>query len=167
LNLHVNNISFYIVVVSDRVYSGLAIDESGELASKIIVDKGYVVRGKTVIPNNPREIVKILRSVMDVDVILFIGGTGLSPRDITIDSLEAFAWRKIPGFGELFRLKSFETIGYRGLLSRAEAYVLVDGRIVVGIPGSVDAVKLALEILLGLIDHALKEIRRFEHEHVL
>jgi len=167
LNSLGNDISFYIIVVSDRVYNGLAVDESGEMASRIIMDKGYVVRGKTVIPNNPREIVRILRSMMDVDVILFIGGTGLSPRDLTIDSLEAFAWRKIPGFGELFRLKSFETIGYRGLLSRAEAYVLVDGRVVVGIPGSVDAVKLALEILLGMIEHALKEIHRFEHEHVL
>jgi len=153
------------VVVSDRVYYGEATDVSGVRAREILASKGYVVNALTTIPNNPREILRILRSDRDSRVFVFIGGTGLSPRDITVDTLESVAWRRIPGFGELFRLKSFEKKGYRGLLSRSEAFVLADGRVAVALPGSPEAVELGLEILLGMIDHLLEEVERFEGSH--
>lgn len=158
-------LSFYIVVVSDQVFSGKKKDVSGEKACTIIESKGYVVRGKEVIPNNPREIIRVLRNVRDVNTIVFIGGTGYSPRDITIDVIEQLAWRKVSGFGELFRFESFKEIGYRGLLSRAETYVLSDGRIVVVLPGSPNAVSLGLEILLEMIEHLFEEVHRFDKPH--
>ena len=156
---------FHIIVVSDRVYEGEAVDESGEKAREIIESRGYMVSGKTIVPNRYREILRAIWGDHKSNVLLFIGGTGPSPRDITVDVIESIAWRKVPGFGEFFRLKSFEKIGYRGLLSRSEAYVLGDGRVAVVLPGSIDAVVLGLEILLNMIEHLLEETTRFEGPH--
>lgn len=156
---------FHIIVVSDHVYEGLEEDVSGEEARKTIESRGYRVLGKTVIPNKYREIIRVIRETREANTLLFLGGTGPSPRDITVDVLESIAWRKIPGFGEYFRLRSFEEIGYRGLLSRSELYILNDGRIAVALPGSTGAVKLGLEILLNVIEHLLEETTRFEGKH--
>ncbi|MET1159872.1 MAG: MogA/MoaB family molybdenum cofactor biosynthesis protein [Thermoprotei archaeon] len=161
------SIGFYVVIVSDRVYSGEARDTSGELATRLISDRGYSVCGKTVIPNRERDIIRVIREIRECDVLVFIGGTGLSPRDVTVDTLESLSWRKIPGFGEYFRLKSFEGVGARGLLSRAEAYILGDGRVAVALPGSPGAVELGLGILLNMIEHLVQEVRRFEEPHHL
>jgi len=156
---------FHVVVVSDRVYSGEAVDVSGARAKEILCSRNYAVKAVTIVPNNPREIVRVLRSDRESTVFVFIGGTGVSPRDVTVDVLEALAWRRVPGFGEVFRLKSFEKAGYRGLLSRAELYLLSDGRVAVALPGSPDAVKLGLEILLEMVEHLLEEAWRFDEPH--
>ncbi len=156
---------FLVVVVSDRVYSGEAEDVSGARAVEIIRDKNYVVEDKIVVPNRFRDILKIIQSYRDVDVIVFIGGTGPSPRDVTVDAIESIAWRWIPGFGEYFRSESFKQIGYRGLLSRSELFLLGDGRAVLVLPGSPDAVVLGLNIFLEIVDHLLEEARRFEKPH--
>ncbi len=158
-------ISFYVVVVSDQVFKGKKNDISGEKACEAIASKGYVVKDKIIVPNKFREVIRTIYRLKDADVIVFIGGTGLGPRDLTIDVIESIAWRKIPGFGEFFRLKSYEEIGYRGLLSRAEAYVLGDGRVVVVLPGSPNAVSLGLEIFLNMVEHLVEETRRFEGPH--
>lgn len=157
-------ISFLVVVVSDNVFRGFKEDVSGVYAVNALRSRGYDVVGRVVVPNDYREIVRVVREHRG-DVLLFIGGTGPSPRDITVDAVESIAWRRIPGFGELFRRLSFEEIGYRGIISRAELFILYDGRIAVVLPGSVDAVKLGLRILLEIIDHLYREARRFEGPH--
>lgn len=159
------NIVFHIIVVSDNVYSGLREDTSGDKAISMITNRGYRVSGKTIIPNNYREIIRTIRETKDSNILVFIGGTGPSLRDITIDSIERIAWRKIPGFGEFFRMKSFEEIGYRSLISRSELYILYDGRIVVTLPGSPSGVELGLNILLNIVDHLYEEIWRFDKPH--
>ncbi len=160
----VNKPSFTIIVVSDSVYKGMKKDESGEIARSFLEENGYTVREKIIVPNDAREIMRVIR-MNESDVLLFIGGTGPSPRDITIDTIEGLSWRKIPGFGELFRYLSYKEIGFRGIISRSELYILPDGRIAIVLPGSVNAVKLGLKIIIEIIDHLYEEAKRFEGEH--
>lgn len=157
---------FHIIVVSDNVYMGLKEDISGELAVKKLEEKGYEVNGKTIVPNKYREILRAVNKASEKsDAIVMIGGTGPSPRDITVDVVEAISWRKIPGFGELFRFKSYQQIGYRGIISRAELYLLHNGVAVAVLPGSIGAVELGIEILSKIIDHLIEEAKRYEGEH--
>jgi len=161
----VPQLKFSIIVVSDRVYGGKALDESGEHAVELVRKHGYVVDRKIIIPNRYREILKAIQETIDSNIVVLIGGTGPSPRDITIDLLEDIAWRKIPGFGEYFRRRSFEETGYRGLLSRSELYILYDGRVAVALPGSRSGVETGLDIFLNMVEHLVEEIHRFEGVH--
>ncbi len=159
-------ISFSIIVVSDSVYSGSKEDVSGEKARLILGKRGYKVIGKIIVPNDPKLILKALREASGIaDAVLLIGGTGPSPRDITIDVVENVAWRKLPGFGEIFRYESYRSIGYRAITSRAGLYILYDGVPVAVLPGSPDAVETGLKILLEIIDHLVEETRRYEGPH--
>ena len=79
--------------------------------------------------------------------VIFTGGTGVAPRDVTPDSLEPMLARVIPGFGELFRMLSYQEIGPAAMLSRATAGVY-GGTLIFCLPGSTAAVGLALEKLI-------------------
>ncbi|MGC8679606.1 MAG: MogA/MoaB family molybdenum cofactor biosynthesis protein [Fervidicoccaceae archaeon] len=153
-----------IVVVSDRVVSGEAKDESGIVAKENLEKFGFKVDAMKYIGNSYRDIVRVIRE-SESRVILFIGGTGPSPRDITVDVIESLAWRKLPGFGELFRMKSFESIGYNAIISRSELFILPDGKITVVLPGSKNAVELGISILKEFLSHLLEEVERFEGPH--
>ena len=89
---------------------------------------------------------RLVRS-SDVDVVVSTGGTGLAPRDVTLESVGPLFARRIPGFGELFRALSFERIGSAAMLSRAEAGI-VEGKPVFLLPGSPDACDLAMDRLV-------------------
>jgi molybdenum cofactor biosynthesis protein B len=100
----------------------------------------------------------------DVDCLILTGGTGLSPRDQTPESLEGLIEKPLPGFGELFRVFSFEQVGPAAWLSRASAGI-ARGRLVVTLPGSVPAVELALrQLLLPELVHAIRALGRFPTE---
>ncbi len=161
-----NTLRAGIIVVSDTVYEGSKQDVSGEVAREILSSRGYRVVDKIVVPNRYREILRAINELSGkTDFIIAIGGTGPSPRDITVDVVESIAWRKIPGFGEIFRLRSYEEIGMRGAISRAELFILANGTLVAVTPGSTAAVKLALSLLLEIIDHLVEESRRYEGQH--
>ncbi|MEM0112433.1 MAG: molybdopterin-binding protein [Fervidicoccaceae archaeon] len=151
-------------MVSDRVASGEAKDESGLLAKNILESSGYTVSTIKYISNSFREILRATREARD-KVLIYIGGTGPSPRDITVDVLESLAWRKLPGFGEFFRMRSLESAGYSALISRSELFILPDGKIAVVLPGSSNAVETGLDILKRILDHLLEEVERFEGPH--
>ncbi|MCL4346535.1 MAG: molybdenum cofactor biosynthesis protein MoaB, partial [Candidatus Thermoplasmatota archaeon] len=94
------------------------------------------------------------------DVIIFTGGTGITSRDITYESVEPELNKKIPGFGELFRFLSYQEIGSAAMMSRAFAGV-VRGKVVFCLPGSPDGVRLAMDrLILPEIGHAIREARR-------
>ncbi|MEM0378006.1 MAG: molybdopterin-binding protein [Thermosphaera sp.] len=156
--------SIEVIVVSDRVHEGQMEDVSGKTAKKMIEDRGLSVDAIHVIPNSYRELIRILRESKS-RVLIFIGGTGPGPRDLTVDVVSSLAWRHIPGFGELFRTKSFEVKGYRGILSRSELFILHDGKVVACLPGSPEAVELGVNILLSIIQHLLEEVDRYEGSH--
>lgn len=155
---------FRVVVVSDRVAEGLLTDISGELAVKMLKGKGFCVSEKMVIRNSYREIVRVLRNSHE-KVLLFLGGTGPSPRDITVDVIEDVAWRCLPGFGELYRYINYQKIGANAALTRATLCILHDGKIVTALPGSPGAVALGVELLIQVINHLIEEVDRFETSH--
>lgn len=163
-NREVSEPCIKIVVVSDRIAEGLDKDISGERALLVLRNKGFCVDGKAIVRNSYREILKVMR-VTNERVILFLGGTGPGPRDITVDVVQESAWRCLPGYGELFRFLSYQKIGIHAILSRTSLCVLHDGKIVVVLPGSPDAVDLGVELLSQILDHLVEEVDRFESPH--
>ncbi|WP_440059663.1 MogA/MoaB family molybdenum cofactor biosynthesis protein [Thermogladius sp. 4427co] len=153
-----------LVVVSDTIYEGKAPDVSGEYAEKRLSTHGFNVH-RVIVPNKPSEIIRALNSNPGSKLVVVIGGTGPSPRDISIDLVESISWKALPGFGEEFRRRSIEKTGLRAILSRAGLYVTFDGRVIAVLPGSPEAVEIGLDILLGVVDHLLEEASRIEGPH--
>ena len=123
----------FIVTVSDT--RTIETDTSGRA---IVTDDPDLVRGI---------IERQLVAAADVQAIITTGGTGITSRDRTYEAVSALLQKRLDGFGELFRMLSYEQIGPAAMMSRACAG-LVAGRIVVSLPGSEAAVRLALEKLL-------------------
>lgn len=153
-----------IIVVSDMVYEGKREDTSGEIAIKLLKSKGYCTGDKVVVKNSYRDILKAIKETPE-RVVVLLGGTGPSPRDITVDLVENISWRCLPGFGELFRWLSYQRIGVNAVLSRTSLCILFDGKIVAVLPGSPDAVELGLDILISVLDHLVEEVERYETPH--
>lgn len=125
-------------------------DTGGALVQELLEQAGHRVAERTIVHDEPDEIraaVERTTSQGDVRAVVVTGGTGVAPRDVTPDTVEPLLERVIPGFGELFRMLSFEQIGSAALLSRALAGLRA-GRVVFVIPGSRGAVRLALERLI-------------------
>jgi len=145
-----------VITVSDRASKGVYEDKSGKLAmEKLKGLKGEVVYYK-VVPDEEREIQEALREALKegAEVIVTSGGTGLSPRDITPEAVSKLAVKEIKGFGEAMRIFGSQFTP-KALVSRASAYVLPEGAIVLVLPGSRGAVNDYLNLLGGLIKHAL------------
>ena len=151
-----------IVTVSDSRTE--ANDESGALMRKLIEGAGHRVTAYDLFRNDEatvREHVRALVARDDVDAVFLTGGTGLGSRDRTVEAVRPLLEKELPGFGELFRVVSFqEQVGTAAILSRALAGG-VRGKLVVSMPGSKAAVELALtRILLPELRHAIRELRR-------
>jgi len=124
-------------------------DESGEMAKRIIEKYGYTVTCKEIIPDDKRIIqMEAKRKIEEGnDAIIFIGGTGLSKTDLTYEAIMEIVEKNMEGFGEIFRMLSYREIGSAAIMSRAIAGIL-DGRLLVAIPGSPNAIPIALERLI-------------------
>lgn len=124
-------------------------DTSGAFLRERIEAAGHRVAGYRVVRDEPEEIEVVLEEMARAArVVVFNGGTGISPRDTTYDALARKLEKTLPGFGELFRMLSWEQVGAAAMLSRATAGTY-RGRVVVSIPGSPAAVRLAWEKLIG------------------
>ncbi len=111
-------------------------------------------------PDQVAAVIDELTALPDVQIILFNGGTGISPRDTTYDVVSRYLEKTLPGFGELFRLLSYQQVGAAAMLSRATAGVC-RGKVIVSMPGSPNAVQTALEqLILPEINHLAWEIAR-------
>ena len=151
-----------LVTVSDTRTE--ATDESGPLMRRLVEAAGHVAVLHGLLPNDEdklREYVRALARREDLDVILLSGGTGLGSRDLTVEALRPLFEKELPGFGELFRLLSFqEQVGTAAILTRAVAGG-VHGKLVVSMPGSKAAVELALtRVLLPELRHVIRELNR-------
>lgn len=100
----------------------------------------------------------VFESLAKADVCIVTGGTGLNPKDLTIEALEKLFEKRIDGFGEIFRLKSFEQVGYSAILSRATAGI-IGGKVIFCLPGSKNAVKLGVEIIKASLKHILSHAK--------
>ena len=137
-----------VVTVSDT--RSLETDAGGALVAELLVDAGHPVVSRSIVRDEAEAIADALRELVardDVRAVIFSGGSGVAPRDVTPDSVEPLLERVIPGFGELFRALSYQEIGSAALLSRALAGLLA-GRVVLVLPGSRGAVRLGMEKLV-------------------
>lgn len=163
----IKDINFLIFVISSTLYEknikGEEInDESGEKAIKLIRKADYKIIKKTILPNNSELIRKEIENCIEnfsPNVIITIGGTGLSPRDATIEAITPIFEKNIPGFGELFRFYSFKKIGTAAFLSRAAAGIY-KGVAIFSLPGSPHAIEIALKkIILPEIGHLIAHLK--------
>ena len=139
-------------------------DESGVAIKRLIEAAGHRMADYTLLPNNEARVRGQIRALVarnDIDVVLLTGGTGLGSKDRTVEAVRSVIEKELPGFGELFRMVSFqEQVGTAAILSRAVAGS-ANGKLVVSMPGSKAAVELALtRILLPELRHAVRELRR-------
>jgi molybdenum cofactor biosynthesis protein B len=153
--------NFAVIIISDT--RDEKTDESGKIAKEQIIHAGHEIKAYQIIRNDKAQIrntVKELLKNPELNVILTSGGTGISKRDITTDTLTELFDKKIEGFGELFRKLSYEEIGEAAMISRATAGA-VNGKLVFCLPGSKNAVKLALtKLILPGLGHMIKEANR-------
>jgi molybdenum cofactor biosynthesis protein B len=137
-----------------------ATDTSGQLIVDALRAAGHSVVERHIIPDEPAQLGPLLERLCDsagVDAVLLTGGTGIGPRDSTHDVVSARLDKRLDGFGELFRLLSWEEIGAAAMLSRALGGVR-NGRIVLSMPGSRNAVRLAMErLVLPELQHLVWE----------
>ncbi|MCC7012126.1 MAG: MogA/MoaB family molybdenum cofactor biosynthesis protein [Planctomycetes bacterium] len=151
---------FAVITISDT--RDAATDRGGPFLADGLASAGHVVTLREIVRDERSEIESAVRRAVareDVDLVLTTGGTGLAPRDVTFDTLRALFDSEIPGFGELFRWLSFREIGAATLLSRAIGGLL-SRKVVLALPGSPRALKLALEeIVLREAGHLVAQAR--------
>jgi molybdenum cofactor biosynthesis protein B len=123
-------------------------DTSGALIRELLERAGHQVLYYEIIPDAPERIAAaIAANVANLDALIVNGGTGIAPRDTTIEAVRPLLERELEGFGELFRMLSYQEIGSAAMLSRAIAG-LRDGRFIAALPGSTAACRLAMEKLI-------------------
>ena len=137
-------------------------DKSGQLIKSELGTAGHEIVHYQIIPDD----IEIVRSLVekcvseDVDAILLNGGTGIARRDVTFDVVESLLDKTLPGFGELFRMLSFEEVGAASMLSRATAGI-IGGTLVFSMPGSTNAVRLAMQkLIVPELKHLVWELSR-------
>ncbi|MAS35180.1 MAG: molybdenum cofactor biosynthesis protein [Anaerolineaceae bacterium] len=154
-------VTFAIVTVSDTRTPDT--DKNKQYLESYLGDLGHRVAAYRLIKDEPDQVAAALEELAampDVQIILFNGGTGISPRDTTFDVISRYLEKSLPGFGELFRMISYQDIGPAAMLSRATAGVYRQ-TLVVSMPGSSGAVKTAMEkLIIPEINHLAWEIVR-------
>jgi len=125
-------------------------DRSGQLMQDLLLGAGHEIVYYGIVKDSPLQIrgeLAMLGESSSCQAILLNGGTGISPRDTTYDTIDAMLDKRLDGFGEIFRYLSFKEIGPSAIMSRAVAGTY-RGRIIVSVPGSTGAVRLAMEQLI-------------------
>jgi molybdopterin adenylyltransferase len=150
-----------IVTVSDT--RTRANDTGGDLIEQRVTAAGHTVVFRTLVKDEPDQIGALLDRIVgetDARLLLFTGGTGIAPRDTTYDALARKLEKTMPGFGELFRMLSYSEVGAAAMLSRATAGTY-RGRVVFAMPGSPNAVQVAMDkLIMPEIQHLAWEVAR-------
>ena len=153
------NLKIGIITASDT--RTLDSDASGKLIRQLLEDAGHQVSYYELLPDEAERISSaIATSLPTLDAIIVNGGTGITARDRSADVVKSLIDKELEGFGELFRMLSYQEIGSAAMMSRAVAGIR-HGKFVAAIPGSTAACKLAMEKLilpeLGHIVSLLKQ----------
>ena len=139
-------------------------DTGGRAIADLLLAAGHVVADQTIVKDDPdlvRGTIERQLARPDVDAIITTGGTGITSRDSTYEAVSAMLHKRLDGFGELFRMLSYADIGPAAMMSRAVAG-FVAARIVISLPGSEAAVRLAMErLVVPEIGHLVQQARRF------
>lgn len=160
-------LGFAVIVCSTSRYQKLMAgesveDESGDLIAELLEQCGHTVIFRRVVPDDESLIKKKLKEALklqNVDAVMLCGGTGISPMDVTIETVKPLLKKELHGFGEIFRWLSYQAIGSAAVMTRAVAGV-VEGKAVFCIPGSPQAVKLCLEkLIIPEVGHIISHAR--------
>ena len=156
-----SSVAVHIITVSDT--RTLETDTSGRAIADLLSGAGHIIHGRTVLKDEPADVVaRVTALVADpaVDAVITTGGTGITARDSTFEALDGLLQKRLVGFGELFRMLSYQEIGAAAILSRATAG-LAGRTIVIALPGSEHAVRLSMEkLILPELGHLVREARR-------
>lgn len=155
------SLNLAVVTISDTRTE--ADDTSGALIVELAEGAGHRIGARAIVPDEPDRIRPLLESYRDrgdLDAALLTGGTGISPRDQTFETVSGLLTKPVPGFGELFRMLSYAEIGPAAMLSRAVGG-LAGSLVVLVMPGSRAAVRLAMEtLILPELPHLVREARK-------
>lgn len=157
-----NQVRCKVITISDT--RDPETDKSGKLMKELLNRAGHIIADYVIVKDEAEairsEIIKGCHDP-DIDVILTNGGTGIAKRDVTIETVKGLFEKEITGFGELFRMLSYqEDIGSAALMSRAAAGVC-NNKGIFSTPGSTGAVKLAMEkLILPEIGHVVRELKK-------
>lgn len=155
-HLELDTVSFGVVTVSTS--RSLENDPGGDTLQELIEADGHEVAVRELVGDEREAIAATVEALVErdeVDAIVLTGGTGLSPEDVTVEAVRPLFGQEIPGFGELFRMLSYEDIGPRALLSRAFAGSK-DGVAVFCLPGNKDGAAFGTEeLILPTVAHIL------------
>jgi len=137
-------------------------DPSGDIIESMLRKARHTVLFRSVISDDPTMIAQGIKDTIgraELDAVIFCGGTGITPSDVTIETVTPFLDKTLPGFGEIFRRLSYDEIGSAAILSRAIAGI-ARGKAVFCIPGSPNAVQLCLsKLILPEAGHLIKHAR--------
>jgi molybdopterin adenylyltransferase len=151
----------FVITVSDTRTDET--DTGGRAIVHLLSAAGHIVEGRRIVRDEPGEVAALVLEQAAqtlVDVVITTGGTGITRRDSTFEAVDALLEKRLTGFGELFRMLSFQEIGPAAMLSRACAGTC-RGKIVVALPGSENAVRLAMtRLLIPELGHLVAETRR-------
>ena len=138
-----------------------ATDNAGDAIVQGLTAAGHEIVDRRIVPDEPAEVRAFLQKhAPDAQVIVTTGGTGITSRDTTYEAIAGLLQKKLDGFGELFRMLSYEEIGSAAMLSRACAGT-IGTTIVFALPGSPHAVALAMnKLILPEIGHVVRELSR-------
>lgn len=151
----------FVLTVSDTRTE--ATDTGGRAIADLLAAHGHLVIGRAIVRDEPAQVIDVIntqRSTGEAQVILTTGGTGITSRDGTYEAVTSLLDKELPGFGELFRMLSYEQVGSAAMMSRATAGLA--GRcIVIALPGSEAAVRLAMEkLVLPELGHLVQQASR-------
>jgi molybdenum cofactor biosynthesis protein B len=154
-------VACFVVTMSDT--RTIDQDTSGRAIVELLEAAGHTVTGRRLLRDEPREVAALVEEQIrraDAQVIITTGGTGIARRDSTYEALTRLFDKTIVGFGELFRMVSFQEIGPAAMLTRATAGV-AGGCAVFVLPGSEHAVRLAMtRLILPELGHVVRELTK-------
>jgi molybdopterin adenylyltransferase len=143
-------------------------DTSGQCIQTLLAEHSHLVASYQILKDEPDEIIVAVRALLrqpEVDAVILSGGTGIAPRDTTFEAIQGLLDKEIRGFGELFRMLSYQDIGPAAMMTRATAGV-AKGKVVISLPGSTAAVELGMtKLILPELGHMLFLLQGERHAH--
>jgi molybdopterin adenylyltransferase len=149
----------FVLTISDT--RSEATDTSGDAIASLLLAAGHEIVGRQIVRDDPAAVRTALAAQLGrVQVIVTTGGTGITARDSTYEAIAGLLEKRLDGFGELFRMLSYDEIGAAAMLSRACAGTIGTAALF-SLPGSEHAVRLAMtKLILPEIGHVVRELER-------